>query len=54
MLYEVITIPGKEYCDQDVNSYNIIMPMKRAIARGVETSVSTFEELYALFVEELV
>ena len=46
-------IPGKEYCDQDVNSYNILLPMKRAIARGVEAGVATFAELYAIFEEEL-
>ncbi len=46
-------IPGKEYCDQDCNSYNIIKPLQRAIARGVEQDVADFEALYALFVEEM-
>lgn len=46
-------IPGKEYCDQDVNSINMISPMKRAITAGVERGVEDFEGLYALFVEEM-
>ena len=46
-------IPGMEYCDHDVNSYNIIKPMQRAIARGVEQGVESFEALYGLFVEEM-
>lgn len=46
-------IPGKEYCDQDVNSIVIIKPMKRAIAAGIEQGVTDFEALYALFIEEL-
>jgi formate C-acetyltransferase len=46
-------IPGKEYCDQDSNSLVILDPMKRAILAGVEKDVQSFEELYALFAEEL-
>jgi len=46
-------IPGKEYCDQDVNSIVIISPLKRAIAAGIEKGVKDFETFYALFVEEL-
>ncbi len=46
-------IPGKEYCDQDVNSYNIILPMQRAIARAVEQNAADFETLFALFEEEM-
>jgi formate C-acetyltransferase len=46
-------IPGKEYCDQDSNSLVILDPMKRAIFAGVEKGVQSFEELYALFTEEL-
>jgi formate C-acetyltransferase len=46
-------IPGKEYCDQDVNSYNIILPMQRAIARAVEQDVADFEGLFALVEEEM-
>jgi formate C-acetyltransferase len=46
-------IPGKEFCDQDSNSLVILDPMKRAIAAGVEKGVQSFEELYALFTEEL-
>lgn len=46
-------IPGKEFCDQDVNSISMLHPMKRAIAAGVEKGVGDFEAFYALFVEEL-
>ncbi len=46
-------IPGKEYCDQDVNSYNIILPMQRAIVRALEQETADFESLFALFEEEL-
>lgn len=45
-------IPGKESCDQDVNLISVIPPMNRAIAAGVEKDIQTFEELYALWVEE--
>jgi formate C-acetyltransferase len=46
-------IPGKEYCDQDVNSYDMIKPMNRAIAAAVEQGVESFEELYGIFEQEL-
>jgi formate C-acetyltransferase len=46
-------IPGKEYCDQDVNSLNLLAPMKRALAGAVEGGVEDFEAVYALFEEEL-
>lgn len=46
-------IPGKEFCDQDSNSIVVLDPMKRAIKAGVEQGVQCFEELYAIFVEEL-
>jgi pyruvate-formate lyase len=46
-------IPGKEFCDQDSNSIIILDPMKRAIALGVQRNVQDFEELYAIFAEEL-
>ncbi|MDD5727867.1 MAG: pyruvate formate lyase family protein, partial [Victivallales bacterium] len=45
-------IPGKEYCDQDVNALVLTDPMKRAFERGVEQEVSEFEELYAIFIDE--
>lgn len=47
-------IPGKEFCDQDVNSLNLLMPMKRMLERAVETGAADFESLYALFEEEVV
>ena len=46
-------IPGREYCDHDVNSIVLFEPMKRAIAAGVAQGVQDFEALYALFVQEL-
>jgi len=46
-------IPGKEYCDQDVNSYVMIKPMQRAISRGIAEGVADFETLYAIFEEEM-
>jgi pyruvate-formate lyase len=46
-------IPGKEYCDQDVNSLILIRPMQRTLAKAVERGVSDFETFYAIFEEEL-
>ena len=46
-------IPGKEYCDQDVNSINMLAPMKRTIAAAIERGIEDFEAFYALFDEEL-
>ena len=46
-------IPGKEFCDQDVNSINLLEPMKRAIAAGVIRGIGEFEAFYALFEEEV-
>ena len=46
------SLPGMEYCDQDVNTIVAINPMKRAIRRAVETEVRDFESLYGLFAEE--
>jgi pyruvate-formate lyase len=46
-------IPGKEYCDQDVNSINLIAPMKRTLSGAVEMGIEGFESFYALFDEEL-
>ncbi len=45
-------IPGKEYCDQDVNALVLTDPMKRAIQRGIKESVQDFEQFYGLFVDE--
>jgi formate C-acetyltransferase len=46
-------IPGKEYCDQDVNSLILIRPMQRTLTKAVERGVSDFETFYALFEDEL-
>jgi len=46
-------IPGKEFCDQDVNTIVLIDPMRRAITAGIERGVQDFEALYAIFVDEL-
>ena len=46
-------IPGKEFCDQDVNSLILIAPMKRTIAVAIAHEIEDFETFYALFEEEL-
>jgi formate C-acetyltransferase len=46
-------IPGKEYCDQDVNSINLIAPMKCTLAGAIERRIADFEAFYALFEAEL-
>jgi len=46
-------IPGREYCDQDVNSLAAIKPMNRAIARGVKDGADDFETLYGYFQQEV-
>jgi len=46
-------IPGREYCDQDVNSLNLLAPMKRTIAGAMARGIDAFEPFYALFEEEL-
>jgi pyruvate-formate lyase len=46
-------IPGKESCDQDVNSINLIAPMKRTIAESITRGITDFETFYRLFEEEL-
>ena len=46
-------IPGKEYCDQDVNSFNAVMPMQRAIKRAIAAKTEDFEQLYRFFEEEV-
>ena len=45
-------IPGKEYCDQDVNSINLLDPMWRAMSRVVQERISDFECFYRVFEEE--
>ena len=45
-------IPGHEYCDQDVNSMNLLDPMWRAMDRVIAEDITDFEEFYAVFVEE--
>ncbi len=46
-------IPGKEYCDHDVNSISVLAPMKHTIATAIERGIEDFETFYALFDEEL-
>jgi pyruvate-formate lyase len=46
-------IPGKEYCDQDVNAINLLMPMQRTIAAAIEQGVADFASFYAIFETEL-
>lgn len=45
-------IPGREYCDQDVNSMNLLDPMWRSMDRAIEGEVTDFEDFYQIFVEE--
>ena len=45
-------IPGKEYCDQDVNALVMIDPMWRAIDRGIEEKFTDFEQLYDCVFDE--
>lgn len=46
-------IPGKEFCDQDVNSINLLAPMRRAIAGAIAGGTADFEGLYRLFEAEV-
>ncbi len=46
-------IPGREYCDQDVNTIVAIDPMKRAIQRAVAEGTQDFETMYRFFEEEV-
>lgn len=46
-------IPGKEFCDQDVNSLSLLEPMKRTLAAAIAQGVTDFESFYALFEAEL-
>lgn len=46
------SIPGREYCDQDVNSLVLMDPMWRAIDRCIESRTEDFEAFYAVFEEE--
>ncbi len=46
-------IPGQEFCDQDVNSINLLMPMKRTIDAALAQGIADFESFYDLFEAEL-
>jgi len=46
-------IPGKEFCDQDVNSINLLVPMRRTLAGAIEKSIADFESFYRLFAAEV-
>jgi formate C-acetyltransferase len=46
-------IPGREYCDQDVNAFIMLDPMWRAIERAIAQNTGSFEDLYALLLEEI-
>ncbi len=45
-------IPGKEYCDQDVNAIVLTDPMWRAIDKSIIEVHDSFEKLYTCFIEE--
>jgi pyruvate-formate lyase len=47
------SIPGKEYCDQDVNSIVLLDPMWRAMDRCIDEGTKDFERFYQVFVDEL-
>jgi pyruvate-formate lyase len=46
------SIPGKEYCDQDVNTIVAISPFKRCMDRAIENNVDHFEDLYSIYTDE--
>lgn len=46
-------IPGREYCDQDVNAVVLLDPLWRAIDKGIENGFETFEQLYDCVIDEL-
>lgn len=45
-------LPGREYCDQDVNSMNLLDPMWRAIDRAISEKIEDFENFYDVFYQE--
>ncbi|MEE0946763.1 MAG: pyruvate formate lyase family protein [Acutalibacteraceae bacterium] len=45
-------LPGREYCDQDVNALVLLDPMWRTIDRGIEEKVTDFEQLMDIFKDE--
>jgi formate C-acetyltransferase len=46
-------IPGKEYCDQDVNSLILLKPMQRTISAAIARGIADFETFYTLFEDEI-
>jgi formate C-acetyltransferase len=46
-------VVGREYNDQDLNSLVLVEPLKRAINRGVESSVASFDEFWSMYDEEV-
>lgn len=46
------SIPGREYCDQDVNSIVLYDPLFRAMDTVAEKGIEDFESFYGCFVEE--
>lgn len=46
-------VVGREYNDQDLNSLVLVEPLKRAMDRGVEEGVESFEALWAIYDEEV-
>lgn len=45
-------LPGREYCDQDVNALVLLDPMWRTIDIGIEEDVKDFDRLMAIFKDE--
>ena len=46
-------VPGREYQDQDVNCIVLIAPMQRAIDIAIEKNVSTWEEFWNIYSNEV-
>lgn len=45
-------VPGREYCDQDVNALVLLDPMWRAMDWAIESGCDDFEEFFAEFTRE--
>ena len=45
-------IPGREYCDQDVNALVLLDPMWRTMDRAIEENTQTYERFFDIFTEE--
>jgi len=46
-------VVGREYNDQDLNSFVLVEPLKRAIDIGIERNIETFEEFWSVYDTEV-